>query len=817
MLTSEKRALTSIGKDPFFKNVIEKLTTDVELKYSEKTYILACAILFLKHYQEDNRYKSYADFSYYIILKYSLNYNDYTPLFDFVMNFGFYPIAKSILDKELLNTNSLNNCFNDIKLSRFKKDHNYIETLEQHIESSRFLSDDSNEKSYLAPTSFGKSSLIVDYIKNLKDGLKIVIVVPTKSLLMQTYQMIRESSLRRKIIIHDEMYNNEDSIIAIFTQERSLRLLSRKDICFDILFIDEAHNILKNDSRSILLSRLIAKNRELNSDQKVIYLSPLIENVENLKITDEQNISSHTINFNIKEPEIFEYRLDKQIFKYNRFVNQFYKVDQAIDTFEYVKRNSRNKNFFYNYRPIKIELLAHDLSKTLPKIQLTEEILEITKILRKEVHKDFYAIKYLSHGLVYLHGKLPDLIKEYLEHKYKTLPELKYVIANSVILEGMNLPIETLFIFSTYSLHGKELMNLIGRVNRLNSIFTSNSNELKRLLPRVHFVNSAEHNGAKSKMMNKIALLRSRVFVDKIENPTLDSFDIEKLAASKGDEEKYREKIQSIQHNEEFIYTQPDGIADKIKIYLIESGINAFFNDVEAVIEQFIVKTKSIKSHKMTNWESQPMMDKIEQLFIRNMTEYISDFEIKRLDKKNARNYYENHILVGQKKSLNENINSLFEYFKKRAKSDNRKIYFGSAYGEVSRESDFYPQSKKEVYVDLSTKSNAELINLAIVKLKMEDDFVSFKLNKFIVMMFDYKVITNDEYNLYIYGTTDERKIALTKYGLSISLISRLEKDGQLENLSFDKFNNLKGNTKLERFIDTIDDFYKFEISRYLE
>lgn len=55
MLTREKRALTSIGKDQFFKNIIEKLTTDVDLEYEEKSYILACAILFLRHYELDNR------------------------------------------------------------------------------------------------------------------------------------------------------------------------------------------------------------------------------------------------------------------------------------------------------------------------------------------------------------------------------------------------------------------------------------------------------------------------------------------------------------------------------------------------------------------------------------------------------------------------------------------------------------------------------------------------------------------------------------------------------------------------------------------
>ena len=116
MRTEEKRALTSIGKDPFFRDIMEKLTTDAELKHSDKVYILSCAILFLKQYAKDNRYTSYADFAYSIILKYSLHYNDYTPLFDYSMNFGFYPIAKFILDKGLLNENLITNCFSDIKL-----------------------------------------------------------------------------------------------------------------------------------------------------------------------------------------------------------------------------------------------------------------------------------------------------------------------------------------------------------------------------------------------------------------------------------------------------------------------------------------------------------------------------------------------------------------------------------------------------------------------------------------------------------------------------------------------------------------------------
>ena len=45
MRTEEKRTLTSIGKEPYFRDIIEKLTTDVELKHSEKVYILNLVLL----------------------------------------------------------------------------------------------------------------------------------------------------------------------------------------------------------------------------------------------------------------------------------------------------------------------------------------------------------------------------------------------------------------------------------------------------------------------------------------------------------------------------------------------------------------------------------------------------------------------------------------------------------------------------------------------------------------------------------------------------------------------------------------------------
>ncbi len=107
------------------------------------------------------------------------------------------------------------------------------------------------------------------------------------------------------------------------------------------------------------------------------------------------------------------------------------------------------------------------------------------------------------------------------------MSELKYVIANIVILEEVNLPITSLFILNTWALQGKELTNLIGRVNRFNNIFVENINRLNLLMPQIHFVTYSKYNSGD--MRNKIKQLRSKVFKDEINNPILCNYDIDNI------------------------------------------------------------------------------------------------------------------------------------------------------------------------------------------------------------------------------------------------------------------------------------------------
>ena len=103
-----KTNLTKIGnQNEYFNKLMGKLALDKSLTVYEASYILTCAMLFIKEYEKDVSRSSYVEIAYYIILKYSLNSGDYKPLYDFSVNFGYYPISSLILNNNLLDNESI--------------------------------------------------------------------------------------------------------------------------------------------------------------------------------------------------------------------------------------------------------------------------------------------------------------------------------------------------------------------------------------------------------------------------------------------------------------------------------------------------------------------------------------------------------------------------------------------------------------------------------------------------------------------------------------------------------------------------------------
>lgn len=212
--------------------------------------------------------------------------------------------------------------------------------------------------------------------------------------------------------------------------------------------------------------------------------------------------------------------------------------------------------------------------------------------------------------------------------------------------------------------------------------------------------------------------------------------------------ERRRLKDQKVINNTNFLISDSSKftVHEKIERYFIENNIDDFYSDLQYVIPLVEAKIDNFKNDE--NWKTIDLVTKIYYLFIHKLEDKIKDYEIERLKNPSAQKYYNFYIDKTQKQSLKQNIIMTFDYFKKKAQSSDPFLFIGKSYGDVIRYSDIYNDNKYKdtVYVNLKGKSDEKMINLSIVKLKIEEDFVSFKLNKLIVFLYDFKLISLKEY-----------------------------------------------------------------------
>ena len=267
-----------------------------------------------------------------------------------------------------------------------------------------------------------------------------------------------------------------------------------------------------------------------------------------------------------------------------------------------------------------------------------------------------------------------------------------------------------------------------------------------------------------------------------------------------------------IKSNEDFLGLEYDDRFNKIKKYFIENSLDLYYDNLDEAVKFYIQNVYELKLNNLS--ENSKMIELIYLLFIKNSIENIKDLEFVRLQNKAARDYYSYYIEVTSKLDLKSAIQKTLTHFKSLANSKQPLLYFGNTYGEIPFKS-FKYNGKRNVYINLASKKENELINLSIVKLKMEEDFTSFTLNKFVEALFELKIITEPEKDKFIYGFTDKSETELFKFGLSKKIIQQLKSDSQIQNIYFDKFGNLSYHEKFKNYLDNLDEFNRFELKRY--
>lgn len=438
-----------------FKNLYLKLYKDDNLSDFDQAKILSLIVLCANQADEIMR-----NLAYRMPLAFGNKTNDYTPLYDLSINIGLIPVANLISSIEELPINNDENDKGFISnivasyIEHFKN--NGITITEQQYKLNLFSNENLDSSTIVvAPTSYGKSELIVSAIKASPDK-KICIVVPSKSLLSQTRKRVLDANIDwvDRIIVHPEMHSPYDTdSVYILTQERLSRILtSDREASFDMVFIDEAHNLLEKDDRSSLLASVIYILRHRNNNTAFKYLTPFLKDMSNITIRGDENESfGFRVEEYVKSESIYisDFRSDPATFNfYDHFTNTYLPLENdSADYIDYISSHAVSKNIVYLNRPKHMQDFARKLAQSLPPIE-SEDIDSAIREIIESTNENYLLVECMRRGVLYHHGSITDSIRNYSEYLYKTVPEIKYMITNSTLLEGINLPAEKLFLLS---------------------------------------------------------------------------------------------------------------------------------------------------------------------------------------------------------------------------------------------------------------------------------------------------------------------------------------------------------------------------------
>lgn len=760
-------------KNTNFEDLYKKLLIGGEsLTKIEYKKLLSLAIIFINE-NDPNIFK----LGYRIIVLFCNQTKNYKPLYDIAFNKGLYPIVKTIERNENYNSeieNSFFRLFQSAFGENYKIDDIYLSEQQNDL-NSFFTMNHEKSLTVIAPTSYGKSQLIISTIK--KEIISnICIIVPTKALITQTKKRLMEADLTniKKMITHPEMYLDSDkNIIAILTQERLLRLLrNNKQLNFDLIFVDEAHNLLEKNQRSILLASAISILEKRNINAKFKFLTPFLIDSENLSVRyTEYNTETFKVTEYIKTEKFYIYdeRKEKRLKVYDQFLNQFfYSIEENfMDEIDLILKKSSTKNIIYLNKPADIEKFASNFSLKFSEIT-SEKIKKACENISDFLDPDYLLINCLKRGIIYHHGLVPENIKMYIEHLYSEINEMKYVITSSTLLEGVNIPAYSLFLLDNKkgnsNLSAAQFKNLIGRICRFSEVFSPVSGDLKNLEPHIYLIGSkyiAEN-------ANLEQFIKDVIKVDKKEKDSPANVLLKNVEINS-------ENIMQKENADEFIENFEPGVIDNYdKTYTqTEIGKICFANnitEIEIILNEQLMQ-EIVDEDKDTKLSTtKEIFDYFSKLFLPFIKETESNF--KRLAYSESQKFYKMFLDWRIKSATyREMISSFIRYWSDLENNKRNTIVY------VGRWGDQVINGFRPIWTDISSKTHEERINLAIVRIKEEQDFLDNNFIKYIEVLNDLNLVEEGLYNSIKYGTSDRSKITLIKNGISLTLANLLMKE----------------------------------------
>ena len=738
-----------------FASLYDRFIIGEKLSKSQYEILLAIAICFTN--ADDTNVQG---LGYRIVVEYCNQRRDYIPLYEIAVNKGLYPVSKFI-EKHYIDDSKRNffTEWNDAFVEQYVSGE-ICRSEQQNSLVHFFESKKEDTVSVIAPTSYGKSELILSAVKEYA-GRKICVLTSTKGF---SYKF-------SKVVVHPEMYNpNDTSCLAVLTQERLLRIFKKDpSLSFDCIIVDEAHEILEENSRSRTLANVIIIAQKRNPDVAFKFLTPFLTDSKNLKARyTTYDIEGFKVTEYIKTEKYYLYDLRNHtgLKLYDQFLNRYLPLSENRNLgFEedVVKAYSAGKNIIYLNKPTDIEKFALALADVLPEMD-SEMIQTACDNISNYLQPQYNLLACLRKGIIYHHGSVPDAIRIYIEDLYKKDDSVKYVITSSTLLSGVNLPAERMFILDNKrgrsNLSHDSFKNLVGRVCRFSEIFNDETGNLQRLEPQIYLVFGkyfAQNANCESFLRNVAKVEQN--YKDAVDNVLLSEAKITTM-----NEEELR-------HASEFIENYENGVVEDYQERYTStvSGKACIMNGIteldifahEAAIQQ---QVNGYQSENLKISDSNTLLETIYELFIQYLPDNGAE-SLKRLENQEARNFYSMMFEWRvENKSYAEMINLFVGYWQQLYKKDKNVIVYVGKWGDVKRSG-----SNVARYTKIFGKDRTQLINLAIVRIKEEQDFIDNTLIKYVEVLYDLELIEDNFYARIKYGTDDERAICLIKNGLSLS------------------------------------------------
>lgn len=358
------------------------------------------------------------------------------------------------------------------------------ENISLHPEQIEILNEIEKNQALIvsAPTSFGKTFCIFEYIAKYKPN-NIVLIVPTLALVDEYRKKIikkyKEKFQEYKIysnIDEEKQYNFDKKNIFILTHDRVVQetnyMLIKK---IDFLVIDEVYKLEKDlkDDRVLILN--MAYYYMAKIAKKYVLLAPFIKNVEDTELLEKKPVL-YVSNYSPVVNEVISCELindkDREI-ECKSILDKIGEKEKTLIYFPTVTG-------IYNY--IKNIISNEDIIQN-----MDESIKFFIDWAKEEIHEEWGLIKALERGYLIHNGQLPIGTRMFQMNLYENSDIYNRLLCTSTLLEGVNTSAKNIIItrpsrtknndkdnFSAFDFY-----NLVGRTGRLYEHFLGKAYYIK--------------------------------------------------------------------------------------------------------------------------------------------------------------------------------------------------------------------------------------------------------------------------------------------------------------------------------------------------